>query len=171
MIIYYEANNFKYETEAVMKLFCPLESFEFVYDNTPTELSGDYCVISAADSLCVKVSLKGAFGERSCPLPRNSGDKEQELCRMLFNVMSELTGIRPEWGCLTGIRPVKKVNALISRGLDADGVYNSLHEEYYISRRKSDLSYLTAVTQDKALEELDPESYSLYVGIPFCPTG
>ncbi|MGN0666869.1 MAG: coproporphyrinogen dehydrogenase HemZ [Huintestinicola sp.] len=170
MIIYYEANNFKYETEAVMKLFCPLESFEFVYDSTPSELSGDHCVISVSHSLCVKASLRGVFMEKTSALPKNSDDYELELCRMLFDVMSEITGIRPEWGCLTGIRPVKKVNALISRGLDADGVYSSLHEKYYISRRKSDLSYLTAITQKKALEELSPDSYSLYVGIPFCPT-
>ncbi len=167
MTVYFENNTFKYEIEAVMKLFCPLESFEFVFDRT--EKTEDSVIISVAERLYVYVDLHGKTAEKALPLPCES-EYEISLCRMLFTVMSELTGVTPQWGCLTGIRPVKKVNALIREGCDMDGVYRRLNEKYYISRSKSDLSYLTAVTQKPALDVLDPKSYSLYIAIPFCPT-
>ncbi len=168
MTVYFIGNSFKYEIEAVMKLFFPLESFDFVFDAQETGKT-DSVVISAADCLYVYA----AVGEHSCgktePLPEEK-EREITLCRMLYTVLSQLTGVTPQWGCLTGIRPVKKVNALIKEGCDRDAVYEKLHEKYYISRRKSDLSYLTAVTQQPYLECLDPKSYSLYIAIPFCPT-
>lgn len=168
MTVYFRNNAYKYEVEAVMKLFCPLESFDFVFDGEYDE-TGDSVLISVTDKLFVSARLCGKESSAEAPLCEES-ERELALCRMLYRVMSELTGISPEWGCLTGIRPVKKVNALISEGCGRDEVFERLHEKYFISRRKSDLSYHTAVTQAPALESLDPKSYSLYVAIPFCPT-
>ncbi|MDY3791645.1 MAG: coproporphyrinogen dehydrogenase HemZ [Oscillospiraceae bacterium] len=168
MTIYFENNSYKYEVEAVMKLFCPLESFEFVFDGEYDD-SGDSLLVSVSDKLLVSAKLgekKQTAEEPLCP----ESERELTLCRMIYTVMSQLTGVSPEWGCLTGIRPVKKVNALISEGCDREQVYERLHEKYFISRRKSDLSYLTAVTQSPALQNLDPKSFSLYVAIPFCPS-
>lgn len=167
MTVYFENNSFKYETEAVMKLFCPLESFEFVFDGA--EKKTDSVIVSVTDRLYVYVNMQGKAAEKTLPLP-DEKEREISLCRMLYSAMSELTGVTPQWGCLTGIRPVKKVNALIKDGCGRDEVYNRLNEKYYIGRRKSDLSYLTAVTQKNALDTLDPKSYSLYISIPFCPT-
>ncbi|MGN0637307.1 MAG: coproporphyrinogen dehydrogenase HemZ [Huintestinicola sp.] len=168
MTIYFENNSYKYEVEAVMKLFCPLESFEFVFDGEYDD-SGDSLLVSVSDKLLVSAKLGEKKQTVSAPLCPES-ERELTLCRMIYTVMSQLTGVSPEWGCLTGIRPVKKVNALISEGCDKDGVYERLREKYFISRRKSDLSYLTAVTQSPALQSLDPKSFSLYVAIPFCPS-
>lgn len=169
MTVYFENNTYKYEIEAVMKLFCPLEGFEFRFDEPLPANRRDCVIISVGDKLYVYGDIGGRNGESTLPLPEES-EREIALCRMLFGVLSDITGVTPEWGCLTGIRPVKKVNALIRSGCDADGVYKALNEKYYISRRKSDLSYLTAVTQKPVLDALSPKSYSLYVAIPFCPT-
>ena len=168
MTVYFKNNSYKYEVEAVMKLFCPLESFDFVFDGE-YDGTGDRVLISVTDKLFVSAGLCGKESSAEAPLCDES-ERELALCRMLYTVMSELTGISPEWGCLTGIRPVKKVNALISEGCVREEVFERLHEKYFISRRKSDLSYHTAITQAPALESLDPKSYSLYVAIPFCPT-
>lgn len=168
MTIYFENNSYKYEVEAVMKLFCPLESFEFVFDGEYDD-RGDSLLVSVSDKLTVSAKLGEKKQAAEAPLCPES-ERELALCRMIYTVMSQLTGVSPEWGCLTGIRPVKKVNVLISEGCDKDGVYERLHEKYFISRRKSDLSYLTAITQSPALQSLDPKSFSLYVAIPFCPS-
>lgn len=168
MTIYFENNSYKYEVEAVMKLFCPLESFEFVFDGEYDD-TGDSLLVCVSDKLLVSAKLgekKQTAEEPLCP----ESERELTLCRMIYTVMSQLTGVSPEWGCLTGIRPVKKVNALIGEGCDREQVYEKLREKYFISRRKSDLSYLTAVTQAPALQSLDSKSFSLYVAIPFCPS-
>lgn len=71
---------------------------------------------------------------------------------------------------VTGIRPVKKVNELMERGLDKAEIFSALKEKYYVSDEKLELAYRTAVTQSDALKALDKRSYSLYVSIPFCPS-
>ena len=37
MTICFNGNDFKYETEAVMKLFLPVTNFEFLYEETVSE--------------------------------------------------------------------------------------------------------------------------------------
>ncbi len=71
---------------------------------------------------------------------------------------------------VTGIRPVKKINELMERGLDKPEIFSVLKEKYYVSDEKLELAYSTAVTQSDALNALDKRSYSLYVSIPFCPS-
>lgn len=170
MTVYFINNSYKYETEAVLKLFRPLEGFDFVFDAPKEQKPDDSVIISSEGCLYVFASMGGKCGEKTLPLPEDEGEYELALCRMLFRVLSEITGVVPEWGCLTGIRPVKKVNALIKEGCDKDVVFDKLKDKYYIGRRKSDLAYLTAVTQANALETLDPKSFSLYVAVPFCPS-
>ncbi len=89
---------------------------------------------------------------------------------MLYLIMERLTGITPAWGMVTGIRPVKKINELMERGLDKPEIFSVLKEKYYVSDEKLELAYSTAVTQSDALNALDKRSYSLYVSIPFCPS-
>ena len=168
MTVYFENNTYKYETEAVLKLFCPLESFEFEYDK-PAPDQGDRIVVSVSDKLYILACLHGKTCEKFLPLPEES-EYEISLCRMLYKALSEITGVTSKWGCLTGIRPVKKVNALIEEGLSKEEIFEKLKEKYYISPEKFELSYRTAVTQKNALDTLDPKSYSLYVSIPFCPS-
>ena len=108
MTIYFENNSYKYEVEAVMKLFCPLESFEFVFDGEYDD-SGDSLLVCVSDKLTVSAKLGEKKQAVSAPLCPES-ERELTLCRMIYTVMSQLTGVSPEWGCLTGIRPVKKVN-------------------------------------------------------------
>ena len=71
---------------------------------------------------------------------------------------------------VTGIRPVKKVNELLERGLGKAEIFSALKEKYFVSDEKLELACRTAVTQAEALKALDKRSYSLYVSVPFCPS-
>ncbi|MBQ5316925.1 MAG: coproporphyrinogen dehydrogenase HemZ [Oscillospiraceae bacterium] len=163
-------NAYKYETEAVIKLFFPIERFEFLPCDENSSDVPDSIVCACTDELYVSADISGKRTVKTAPLPENESEYELSLCRLLFVTLSEMTGITPEWGCLTGIRPVKKVNALIREGCDSDTVYERLRDKYLITRRKSDLAYLTAMHQQDALRTLDDKSYSLYISIPFCPS-
>lgn len=162
------ANDCKYETEAVIKLFFPLMRFSFVYDSEPS--GPDNIILSAKERIFVRVSAEGRTAEDSAPLP-DDGDIEGALCRMLFRLLCSFTATEPEWGCLTGIRPVKKINELSAQGLDDDSIKARLKEKYFISDKKFELALRTARTQRHALDTLDERnSFSLYIGIPFCPS-
>lgn len=176
MTICFIGNSFKYEIEAVMKLFLPLVTFDFLFEEQPPQ-SGDICVIerTSADGsykLSVRVRLGGSAEEASLERVGEFSDKEDEadLCRALYKIMEKLTGITPAWGCLTGIRPVKKVNRLIEEGKDKEEIFDILKKEYFVSDQKLELAYQTAVAQTEPLKALDKRSYSLYISIPFCPS-
>ncbi len=170
MIIYFENNSYKYEIESIVKLFCPLEKFGYVFDGDFVD-EGDYVRAVVLDE---KVYATVAIGEsKDTKETLRSNIKytdELELCRLIYTIFSELTGIKAEWGCLTGIRPVKKVNELYESGLSYDDISEHLAEKYYVSSNKSKLACLTAQTQKNAIETMQPNSYSLYLAIPFCPT-
>ncbi len=175
MTVCYFGNSFKYETEAVLKLFLPIVTFDFLFEEYPQ--GGDLCLIKrefyeSGYRLSVSVKLGEAEENRMEVREGNYSDKEDEaaLCRMLYLIMEKLTGITPAWGMVTGIRPVKKVNELMERGLDKSEIFSVLKEKYYVSDEKLELAYRTAGTQADALKALDKRSYSLYVSIPFCPS-
>lgn len=176
MTICFIGNSFKYEIEAVIKLFLPLVTFDFLFEEQPPQ-GGDVCVIERACAgdgyrLSVRVILGG--DDENAYLERDGEfcDKEDEadLCRMLYKIIRKLTGITPAWGCLTGIRPVKKVNALLAEGKGKDEIFGVLKRDYFVSDQKLELAYRTAVAQTEPLKALDKRSYSLYVSIPFCPS-
>ncbi len=175
MTICFIGNSFKYETEAVMKLFLPLVTFEFLFEEAAH--SGDICTVSRCKSenghtLSVSVTLDGKTESENLLADGEYCDKtdEAELCRMLYRIMRKLTGITPAWGCLTGIRPVKKVNKLLEDGLDKAQIFDTLKKEYYVSDEKLKLAYQTAIAQAEPLKALDKRSYSLYISVPFCPS-
>lgn len=175
MTVCYFGNSFKYETEAVLKLFLPIVTFDFLFEEYPD--SGDFSIIKREPNgdgytLSVTVNLGGTEESRAETRLGEYSDKEDEaaLCKMLYLIMQKLKSVTPAWGLLTGIRPVKKVNELLDRGLDKAEIFSALKEKYFVSDEKLELAYSTAVTQADALAALDKRSYSLYVSIPFCPS-
>lgn len=172
MTICFKGNSYKYEIEAIMKLFIPLAPFEFLFEEEAAE--GDYAIISKLPSeggysLSCAVSYMGRAMEKTA-FSNDESQCELMLCRMLYEIMQEFTGITPEWGCLTGIRPVKKVNALLDKGFSKEEIFGELRKKYMVSDRKLELAYKTAVTQKKYFDSLGRRSFSLYVSIPFCPS-
>ncbi|KIR01944.1 putative radical SAM family enzyme, NOT coproporphyrinogen III oxidase, oxygen-independent [Lachnospiraceae bacterium TWA4] len=99
-------------------------------------------------------------------------DAKNELKRCVYRLLSKRENGRVlPWGTLTGIRPIKLPMALMEQGKTDEQIQNELRDTYYISKEKLDLSIKIAHTEQKLLEKIDVEDgYSLYIGIPFCPT-
>lgn len=104
------------------------------------------------------------------------GDMERlkvksRLKQLLYQVLQEATGRTLIWGNLTGIRPVKLAEGLLEEGMDAAEARARMEEIYYLDRTKSSLCVEIALREKEILQGLDPaRGYSLYVGIPFCPS-
>ena len=99
-------------------------------------------------------------------------DKNQ-LKRWIYQDLSQRTGYTPAWGILTGVRPVKIVQALAERGLCQDEIRRIMKDTYLIQEEKLTLLLDTLAVQQTALARADtknPNAVALYVGIPFCPT-
>ena len=93
------------------------------------------------------------------------------LKRCLYRLLSEYTGQSLPWGTLTGIRPTKIAMAMLEQGAGEGAVREFMSGTYLASRQKVDLSIEIAKREMRLLETIDyQEGYSLYIGIPFCPS-
>lgn len=93
--------------------------------------------------------------------------------RLVYDVMKEKTGKSLPWGTLTGIRPTKIPMSLYERKkpYSDEAVYDYMKKTYYVSDEKIDLSRDIAKREIRILKDIDyREGYSLYIGIPFCPS-
>jgi oxygen-independent coproporphyrinogen III oxidase len=79
--------------------------------------------------------------------------------------------IEKPWGRLAGVRPLKPLHKLLDEGFDYEASFNSMQKQYGISEKKFDLLWrVAAVERPVLLESSDPGLFSVYIGIPFCPT-
>lgn len=96
-------------------------------------------------------------------------DKEKAAVKTaMFKAFLEATGIRPPWGILTGIRPVSfwlKMNEL-----HGDMAAEILEKYYLVTPQKIRLCAETSVERAETAAMCTPDTVSLYVSIPFCPT-
>lgn len=100
---------------------------------------------------------------------RDNEERDAEK-RRVFDELSALTGYRPEWGTLTGVRPAKLVNELMDSGLSEEEVAKIFRERYYVSDEKIDLLFETCRNQHFITSVPAGNTVGIYIGIPFCPT-
>lgn len=93
------------------------------------------------------------------------------VARSMYEDLASMTGKRPGWGVLTGIRPVKLAGEI------RDGLYGKVHDvkayledRYLIHPGKSELTCEIMEYQSEVAGEAPDSSFSMYIGIPFCPT-
>lgn len=98
-------------------------------------------------------------------------ETKNRLKRALYQMLSSYTGQELPWGSLTGIRPTKIPMALLEEGKSETEIADYMKETYFTSDEKIALSIDIAKRELALLHKLDYENgYSLYIGIPFCPT-
>ena len=101
----------------------------------------------------------------------NRFETKNRIKRMLYGLLSEKTKKKLPWGTLTGIRPTKIAMTKLLEGKNEDEIRTYMKETYLASDAKIDLSIEIAERERELLSAIDYEhGYSLYVGIPFCPT-
>ncbi|MCR3920929.1 MAG: coproporphyrinogen dehydrogenase HemZ [Firmicutes bacterium] len=79
--------------------------------------------------------------------------------------------INKPWGTLAGVRPAKLIHRLLDQGLDYTAALRIMQEQRKMSQSKFDLLWnICQVERPFVVESSQPHLFSLYVGIPFCPT-
>lgn len=91
--------------------------------------------------------------------------------RFFYLKMKEVTGKELPWGNLTGIRPTKIAYGMLEQGKTDEEIQSFMKEAHFVSDEKAKLSLDIAKTEKKLLEGIHyKDGYSLYIGIPFCPS-
>ncbi|MCR4832243.1 MAG: coproporphyrinogen dehydrogenase HemZ [Butyrivibrio sp.] len=128
--------------------------------------------IASMDIKC----LKGDFGDNNTDGFMSNGQEQLQtpknaMKQLIYLMLSKETDTELPWGTLTGIRPTKIAMKVIENGGSADDVRKYMKDTYFTSDEKIDVSIQIAQREKKILDSIDYKGgYSLYIGIPFCPT-
>ena len=96
---------------------------------------------------------------------------KNQLKQMLYRMLCDYTKRTLPWGNLTGIRPTKIPMKLLEEGKSREEIYRYMKDTYLASDEKIELATDIAERENAILKKIDYDNgYSLYIGIPFCPT-
>lgn len=179
MHLYLQGHDFHFELENVSRLFLPLEKIITHPDGSIVEAIDGLRVIASMASdargaqLSCRVAVDG-FDEEETSFVADAGEGmrdacELELCTLLYHLLAKLLGFTQTWGLVTGVRPVKLLRRL-TREMGAENAAGYMREKLLVSEKKLALCRDTLAIEDEILSLSRPESFSLYVSIPFCPT-
>ncbi len=96
---------------------------------------------------------------------------KNDLKKEIYLQLSQKTGKILPWGDLTGIRPTRIAMNLVDEGKSDEEIFRYMKDTYLVSDEKINLSIDIARREKQVLKDIDYQNgYSLYIGIPFCPT-
>lgn len=171
---------FEYDIHSIVKAFYSAETVKVFEEGTKDfESDGDNPSIAIwFEERAIRVNLSGTEHEAVLSRPEERPIVKNELKQLLYRVLSAHTGKELPWGTLTGIRPTKIAMQFLEENApgtqnpmtDAD-ILSYMQETYYCSEEKALLAIDIAKREKRILADIHYEKgYSLYIGIPFCPT-
>ncbi|MBQ7657497.1 MAG: coproporphyrinogen dehydrogenase HemZ [Butyrivibrio sp.] len=153
-VIYIKEDKFQYDIHSLYKAFYPDEDVRVIIGEKGTVPEKETDISPDDEISFIDVNR----------------DKN-ELKRSIYKDLSSKTGKLLPWGDLTGIRPTRIAMNLIDEGMSDKEIYDYMRDTYLVSDEKTNLAIDIARREKRILSEIDYENgYSLYIGIPFCPT-
>lgn len=167
MNLYVKNHNFHFELENLTRLFFPNEKITVIRDFSKTQ--PPYIYTEVSDKITISVNI-GSFNKSETAVKKlTDDDNELVSAQLLYKLLCGFTGLTQPWGILTGVRPVKLLRRLAEESSEEQAV-KKFEKDFFVSNEKTALSRETEHNERKILELSRPESFSLYVGIPFCPS-
>ena len=97
-------------------------------------------------------------------------DMKNHLKRDLYRVLSSRFDTKLPWGTLNGIRPTNMAKKRLEAGYSVEETMKYMSDTYLVSDEKQRLAVDIAEREIRILSRFHHGGYSLYIGIPFCPT-
>ena len=167
MNLYVKNHNFHFELENLTRPFFPNEKITVIRDFS--EPQPPYIYTEVSDKITISVNI-GSFNKSETAVKKlTDDDNELVSAQLLYKLLCDFTGLTQPWGILTGVRPVKLLRRLAEESNEEQAV-KKFEKDFFVSNEKIALSRETEHNERKILELSKPESFSLYVGIPFCPS-
>ena len=89
----------------------------------------------------------------------------------VYDWLAGMTGKKLSWGIMTGVRPTKPMMQMLEKKMTDAEVIDWMKRHYKVTDEKATLGLQVAKKEKALLEQLDyQDGYSLYIGIPFCPS-
>ena len=162
-----EDMTFEQDIRELLMAFYPEE--KYIYTDEDVFLS----LLLSKDNTDYHIKIKSEDNvlEFSSPLRETKFDTKNDLKRNIYINLLKLGNKELPWGTLTGIRPTKIVMEMLENGMDLEDIKEHLKDVYLVSDKRIKLCTDTAKNEFNILKKIDYKNgYSLYIGIPFCPT-
>ena len=195
IVVIFNKPDFEYDVHSLLKEFFPQEDVQMYYSCPPEEVSGRnlacthhemtgdgkkefadadqvFRIDYVGDQITIKWEYQSVFHETWINVdPADRKETKNQLKIVLYKMIEKGIGRSLPWGTLSGIRPTKIAMKCLEDGMNDEQTYDYLKENYLASDEKINLSMGIAKREKALLDRLDYEKgYSLYVGIPFCPS-
>ena len=162
-----EDMTFEQDIRELLMAFYPEE--KYIYTNEDVFLS--LFLSKKSIEYHIKIKSEDNVLEFSSPLRETKFDTKNDLKRNIYINLLKLGNKKLPWGTLTGIRPTKIVMEMLENDMSLEDIKKHLKEVYLISDKRIKLCTDTAKNEFNILKKIDYKNgYSLYIGIPFCPT-
>lgn len=171
--VYLSDLSFQYDVHSLIKAFYQEEDVTVSALEQPGPSYTGF-VIREQDAFMICSYYKD--GQQACdetrsPAGEDRAETKSALKRSLYDLLVTLTGKSLPWGTLTGIRPVKLAMKMLSEGAPDEEIRAFMAEKYLVSDEKISLATEIAKRENGIIKSVDAENgFSLYIGIPFCPT-
>lgn len=162
-----EDMTFEQDIRELLMAFYPEE--KYIYTNENVFLS--LFLSKRSIEYHIKIKSEDNVLEFSSPLRETKFDTKNDLKRNIYINLLKLGNKELPWGTLTGIRPTKIVMEMLENDMSLEDIKKHLKEVYLVSDKRIKLCTDTAKNEFNILKKIDYKNgYSLYIGIPFCPT-
>lgn len=172
-------HKFRYEIENICRLFLPQEPVTVLWDAPEDAASGGLTAYTrlirgeAGTTIRCVLTLEDFRQGREWTVdnadPEYRDECELRMAEKLYELFCALFGCTLQWGIVTGVRPVKLLRRLI-REQGEEQALRWFRERLLVGEDKTALCRRTLEAEDKILSLSRPDSFSLYVSVPFCPT-
>lgn len=179
LAVWIDKANFEYDVHSIVKAFYPEETVKVLTPETGEQKLEEFRkdvklqILLSDDGAQMKVqSDEKETEDFNWCWDKQCGDTYKDCFkRFLYESLSSITGKTLPWGNLTGIRPTKIAYGMLEEGRSEDEILTFLDKKHFVSEEKSRLSIDIAKRERELLSGVHYEGgYSLYIGIPFCPT-
>lgn len=163
---------FEYDIHSLVKAFYPESDVKVVYSLEDISEATHLFKLNYEDDGASFSEINGAFSSKidySKTIERVH--EKNKLKKLIYEALSAYTNKELAWGSLTGIRPTKIARTLLDEGKSEAEISDYMLNTYNVGDEKRNLAIDIAKRERRVLSGIHyKDGYSIYIGIPFCPT-
>ena len=160
----------EYDVYALLTSFFP-QTEVVTSENDNEACDGVFSIDENGSNVKLSINFEDIIKETEFTITSKEKDSaKKEFGLKLYDFLVEATDLELPWGNLTGIRPTKLIRTMIEESGE-ENVRERAYSERRLRGEKLELGIEIAKREIDIMSRLHgTDGYSVYVGIPFCPS-
>lgn len=146
---------YRYDVYQMFNIYFPLDEIKFLDD-------GDY-IVNILDN---KVEFINENYYKETAISENI---KEDIKRLVFSSLKDITQEEYPWGILVGIRPSKIALKYLEEGKTEEEIIKIFEKKHLASKEKAELC-IEIAKREVSFVNNDSKNIAIYIGMAFCPT-